>query len=163
MLELGVKFLLSYFIGSLMGSLIMGKLKGGVDIRTQGSGNAGGTNALRTQGLPFAIGVIIIDIGTDTGIVIDEFVGTASNFINYCVPISSLKYIFIQMHLRLICIIIQFYDILGYIYFSIFSYDTPIGHIIIRMFVFIQKEISLNLNDIVEGYWKHQALSTCVT
>jgi glycerol-3-phosphate acyltransferase PlsY len=63
MLELGVKFLLSYFIGSLMGSLIMGKLKGGVDIRTQGSGNAGGTNALRTQGLPFAIGVIIIDIG----------------------------------------------------------------------------------------------------
>ena len=63
MLELGVKFLLSYFIGSLMGSLIMGKLKGGVDIRTQGSGNAGGTNALRTQGLRFAIGVIIIDIG----------------------------------------------------------------------------------------------------
>ena len=63
MLELGVKFLLSYFIGSLMGSLIMGKLKGGVDIRTQGSGNAGGTNALRTQGLAFAIGVIIIDIG----------------------------------------------------------------------------------------------------
>lgn len=63
MLELGVKFLLSYFIGSLMGSLIVGKLRGGIDIRTQGSGNAGGTNALRTQGLAFAIGVVIIDIG----------------------------------------------------------------------------------------------------
>ncbi len=63
MLELGVKFLLSYFIGSLMGSLIVGKVRGGVDIRTQGSGNAGGTNALRTQGLGFAIGVMIIDIG----------------------------------------------------------------------------------------------------
>lgn len=63
MLELGVKFLLSYFIGSLMGSLIVGKLRGGVDIRTQGSGNAGGTNALRTQGLAFALGVIVIDIG----------------------------------------------------------------------------------------------------
>ncbi len=63
MLELGVKFLISYFIGSLMGSMIMGKLRGGVDIRTMGSGNAGGTNALRTQGLIFAVGVVIIDIG----------------------------------------------------------------------------------------------------
>ena len=63
MLELGSKFLISYFIGSLMGSLIMGKLRGGVDIRTMGSGNAGGTNALRTQGFLFALGVVIIDIG----------------------------------------------------------------------------------------------------
>ena len=63
MLELGVKFLLSYFIGSLMGSIIVGRLRGGVDIRTMGSGNAGGTNALRTQGVGFALGVVIIDIG----------------------------------------------------------------------------------------------------
>ncbi len=63
MLELGVKFLISYFLGSLMGSMIMGKLRGGVDIRTMGSGNAGGTNALRTQGIIFALGVVIIDIG----------------------------------------------------------------------------------------------------
>ncbi len=63
MLELGVKFLLSYFIGSVMGSMVVGRLRGGVDIRTMGSGNAGGTNALRTQGWVFALGVIIIDIG----------------------------------------------------------------------------------------------------
>ncbi len=63
MLELGSKFLISYFIGSLMGAMIVGKLRGGVDIRTMGSGNAGGTNALRTQGIVFALGVIIIDIG----------------------------------------------------------------------------------------------------
>ena len=63
MLELGVKFLISYFIGSLMGAMIVGKLRGGIDIRTMGSGNAGGTNALRTQGLGFAIGVVLIDIG----------------------------------------------------------------------------------------------------
>jgi glycerol-3-phosphate acyltransferase PlsY len=63
MLELGVKFLISYFIGSLMGAMIVGKLRGGVDIRTMGSGNAGGTNALRTQGLGFAIGVVLIDVG----------------------------------------------------------------------------------------------------
>ena len=63
MLELGVKFLISYFIGSLMGAMIIGKLRGGIDIRTMGSGNAGGTNALRTQGMIFALGVVIIDIG----------------------------------------------------------------------------------------------------
>jgi glycerol-3-phosphate acyltransferase PlsY len=63
MLELGVKFLISYFIGSLMGAMIVGKLRGGIDIRTMGSGNAGGTNALRTQGFLFALGVVIIDIG----------------------------------------------------------------------------------------------------
>lgn len=63
MLELGVKFLLSYFIGSLMGAIIIGRLRGGVDIRSMGSGNAGGTNALRTQGVAFALGVVVIDIG----------------------------------------------------------------------------------------------------
>ena len=63
MLELGTKFLISYFLGSVMGSIVMGRLRGGVDIREMGSGNAGGTNALRTQGFGFALGVVIIDIG----------------------------------------------------------------------------------------------------
>ncbi len=63
MLELSVKFLLSYFTGSVIGSIVVGRLYGGVDIRTMGSANAGATNALRTQGWVFALGVIIIDIG----------------------------------------------------------------------------------------------------
>lgn len=63
MLELGVKFLISYGLGSIMGAIVIGALRGGVDIRNMGSGNAGGTNALRTQGWVFALGVIIIDIG----------------------------------------------------------------------------------------------------
>ena len=63
MLELAVKSLLAYLLGSLIGSLLVGQLRGGVDIRKLGSGNAGGTNALRTQGVSFAIWVMIIDIG----------------------------------------------------------------------------------------------------
>jgi glycerol-3-phosphate acyltransferase PlsY len=63
MLALGIRCLLAYLLGSLMGSLIVGRVYGGVDIRTQGSGNAGGTNALRTQGKVFALWVMIIDIG----------------------------------------------------------------------------------------------------
>ena len=61
MLELAVKTLIAYLLGSLMGALILGVLRG-VDIRTQGSGNAGGTNALRTQGKAFALGVVVIDV-----------------------------------------------------------------------------------------------------
>lgn len=52
----------AYLLGSLSGSLLLGRLRG-VDIRTMGSGNAGGTNAFRTQGAKFALGVVIVDIG----------------------------------------------------------------------------------------------------
>jgi glycerol-3-phosphate acyltransferase PlsY len=61
--ELLIKFLASYLFGSIVGSLLIGRLRGGVDIRTLGSGNAGGTNALRTQGKSFALWVLVIDIG----------------------------------------------------------------------------------------------------
>lgn len=52
----------AYLLGSLSGSLLLGRLRG-VDVRTMGSGNAGGTNAFRTQGLRFALGVVLIDVG----------------------------------------------------------------------------------------------------
>lgn len=54
--------LAAYLLGSLSGSLLLGRLRG-VDIRTQGSGNAGGTNALRTQGWKFALSVVLVDVG----------------------------------------------------------------------------------------------------
>jgi glycerol-3-phosphate acyltransferase PlsY len=63
MIELGIKLTLAYLLGAVLGSLVVGYLKGGVDIRKAGSGNAGGTNALRTQGKMFALWVMIIDIG----------------------------------------------------------------------------------------------------
>lgn len=62
MLELGLKVLISYLLGSLNGSLFVGRFYG-VDIRSVGSGNPGGTNALRTQGAVFAFFVMLIDVG----------------------------------------------------------------------------------------------------
>ena len=61
MLELGVKTLIAYLLGTLLGSLILGRLKG-VDIRSMGSGNAGATNALRTQGRAFGALVLLVDV-----------------------------------------------------------------------------------------------------
>src|SRR5512144_3327483 len=62
MLVLIAAVLASYLLGSLSGSLLIGRLRG-VDIRRQGSGNAGGTNAFRTQGWRFALVVVVIDVG----------------------------------------------------------------------------------------------------
>ena len=51
-----------YLLGSISGSLVLGRFRG-IDIRKQGSGNAGGTNAFRTQGFKFALGVVLMDVG----------------------------------------------------------------------------------------------------
>ena len=56
-----INIILSYLVGSISGSLFLGKLKG-IDIRSMGSGNAGGTNAFRTVGPLFAFSVIIVDV-----------------------------------------------------------------------------------------------------
>jgi len=53
--------LLAYLLGSFSGSLMLGALRK-VDIRLSGSGNAGGTNAFRSQGFRFALGVVLIDV-----------------------------------------------------------------------------------------------------
>ncbi|SDD83228.1 glycerol-3-phosphate 1-O-acyltransferase PlsY [Aquimonas voraii] len=62
MLQSLIALLLAYLLGSLSGSLLIGRAIG-VDIRQSGSGNAGGTNAFRTRGWRFALGVVLIDIG----------------------------------------------------------------------------------------------------
>ncbi len=58
--ELLSKTVLAYLLGSLVGSLLLGRLAG-VDIRTQGSGNAGATNAMRVLGRKFGLAVFAID------------------------------------------------------------------------------------------------------
>jgi len=54
--------LLAYLLGSLSGSLLLGRLRG-IDVRRHGSGNAGGTNAFRVLGARFALGVVTVDVG----------------------------------------------------------------------------------------------------
>jgi glycerol-3-phosphate acyltransferase PlsY len=61
MLESGAKIVIAYFMGTVVGSLMLGRLRG-VDIRSMGSGNAGATNAMRTQGKWFGLTVLLIDV-----------------------------------------------------------------------------------------------------
>lgn len=57
-----LEWLIAYALGSVVGALLLGRLRG-VDIRTMGSGNAGATNALRTQGKGFALCAALFDAG----------------------------------------------------------------------------------------------------
>lgn len=62
MIDTVLQTLLAYLLGTIMGGQVMGWLRGGIDLRTQGSGNLGATNALRTQGARFALAVLAIDV-----------------------------------------------------------------------------------------------------
>jgi glycerol-3-phosphate acyltransferase PlsY len=61
MAALIVRGALSYLLGSIVASLLIGRFRG-IDIRTLGSGNAGATNALRTQGKAVGLTVLLIDL-----------------------------------------------------------------------------------------------------
>ena len=53
---------LSYLVGSFPTSSVIGKVFFGTDIRQHGSGNAGGTNAVRVFGPAAGVAVILVDI-----------------------------------------------------------------------------------------------------
>jgi glycerol-3-phosphate acyltransferase PlsY len=53
---------LSYLLGSIPTAVIAGRLLKGIDIRKEGSGNAGALNAGRVLGLKAAIVVAVVDI-----------------------------------------------------------------------------------------------------
>lgn len=53
---------LGYAIGSLSAGYIVGRLRGGIDLRAVGSGSTGATNALRSLGPRLAAIVAVLDI-----------------------------------------------------------------------------------------------------
>ena len=53
----------SYLAGSFPTSIVVGKLFFGKDIRKEGSGNAGGTNAFRVFGPAAGFAVVLVDVG----------------------------------------------------------------------------------------------------
>ncbi|MBN1551561.1 glycerol-3-phosphate 1-O-acyltransferase PlsY [bacterium] len=53
---------LSYLVGSIPTAIILSKMFRGIDIRDYGSGNAGGTNAMRVLGWKIGSTVMMIDV-----------------------------------------------------------------------------------------------------
>jgi len=63
MLSVSIVVLLSYLVGSIPGSVWIGKKLYGIDIRDYGSGNAGATNAFRGLGWKAGILATTVDLG----------------------------------------------------------------------------------------------------
>jgi glycerol-3-phosphate acyltransferase PlsY len=61
MINLVIVVLLSYILGSAPTSIILSKWRHGFDIRSKGSGNAGGTNVFRVLGWKSGVFVIVMD------------------------------------------------------------------------------------------------------
>jgi glycerol-3-phosphate acyltransferase PlsY len=63
MINLAIVILLSYAVGSIPTSIMLSRWIHGFDIRTKGSGNAGGTNVFRVLGWKSGLYVTFVDIG----------------------------------------------------------------------------------------------------
>jgi len=63
MIQLLTVVVLSYLAGSIPTAIIAARLTRGIDIRKYGSGNVGGTNALRTLGWKVGLVVMFFDFG----------------------------------------------------------------------------------------------------
>jgi glycerol-3-phosphate acyltransferase PlsY len=63
MINLAIVILLSYIVGSIPTSIMLSKWGHGFDIRTKGSGNAGGTNVFRVLGWKSGVLVMLADMG----------------------------------------------------------------------------------------------------
>jgi len=61
MINMVIVVLLSYIVGSIPTSVMLSKWKHGFDIRSKGSGNAGGTNVFRVLGWKSGVFVIVVD------------------------------------------------------------------------------------------------------
>jgi glycerol-3-phosphate acyltransferase PlsY len=59
---IAIMLVAAYFIGSIPTAVIAGRLLKGTDIRTQGSGNAGATNAARVLGFKAGLAVAAVDL-----------------------------------------------------------------------------------------------------
>jgi glycerol-3-phosphate acyltransferase PlsY len=64
-----VVVIVAYVLGSIPFGLIIGKLKGNVDIRKHGSGKTGATNVMRTVGTKAGVLTIALDLGKAVGAV----------------------------------------------------------------------------------------------
>jgi acyl phosphate:glycerol-3-phosphate acyltransferase len=61
MINMVIVVLLSYLVGSIPTSVMLSKWRHGFDIRSKGSGNAGGTNVFRVLGWKSGVFIIVMD------------------------------------------------------------------------------------------------------
>ena len=90
-----IMVIVAYFIGSISPAILIGRAKG-IDIKKEGSGNAGTTNVLRVLGKKAAVATLLIDILKGTiavvlgGVLFGEIIASlcvAAVFVGHVWPI----------------------------------------------------------------------------
>jgi len=61
--------IIAYLLGSIPFGLIIGKLRGGIDVRKYGSGKTGATNVMRATGTRFGVLTLVLDVAKAAGAV----------------------------------------------------------------------------------------------
>lgn len=90
-----ITIIAAYLIGSLNMSIILARLMGKPDPRTQGSGNAGATNMLRTSGKKDAIMVLLGDaIKGVIAVLIARFLGVQNMMLGFVALAAIVGHIF---------------------------------------------------------------------
>lgn len=81
-MSFALTIIIAYALGSISPSIIMGKLAG-IDIKKEGSGNAGATNTLRVLGKKAAIITLLVDIskGAIAVFLAESFYGDMHSYI----------------------------------------------------------------------------------
>jgi len=83
-----IDIVFGYLLGSVPFGLILGKIFGRGDIRKQGSGGTGATQALRAGGLKLALPVLILDLSKGIlAVFYFGIYGGVSAIIGHCFPI----------------------------------------------------------------------------
>ncbi|HHR85705.1 MAG TPA: acyl-phosphate glycerol 3-phosphate acyltransferase, partial [Candidatus Acetothermia bacterium] len=62
-MNLALLLVISYLLGAIPTSVIVGKIARGIDVREHGSGNAGATNTWRVLGWKAGMIVLVLDAG----------------------------------------------------------------------------------------------------
>ena len=85
-IKLVILVVIAYFLGNISPSILLGKAMG-VDIKKEGSGNAGTTNALRVLGKKAAVITLVIDVAKGViAVLLGLYAGSAT--ISYCCAIA---------------------------------------------------------------------------
>ena len=80
---------IAYLLGSISPSILIGRIKG-VDIRKQGSGNAGTTNTLRVLGKKAAALVLLIDVAKGAlAVFLGSLAGPACSYLCACAVMAG--------------------------------------------------------------------------
>ena len=110
-LNLILALVIAYFLGNISPAILIGKAMG-VDIRKEGSGNAGTTNVLRVLGKKAAVATLVIDIGKGVfAVVIGRILGAGCE----------------QMEIQVLALLCGYAVILGHVFPAVFRFKGGKG------------------------------------